>query len=104
MIFSEFLELINSTAHSKNNNISAYLEYSSLSEYFPELEKDILEPLFAQGLLQRKHLNIWLSDGNTLGRLHFDPFDNLLCQVIIHFIVFFAFVLLLTQVQRIQPH
>ena len=24
---------------------------------------------------------MWLSDGHTLGKLHFDPFDNLLCQV-----------------------
>ncbi len=24
---------------------------------------------------------LWLGDGNTVGKLHFDPFDNLLLQV-----------------------
>ncbi|XP_022083577.1 jmjC domain-containing protein 7-like isoform X5 [Acanthaster planci] len=60
---------------------SAYLEYSSIPDYLPELEEDIPEFPFAQDLLTRRHLNIWLGDGNTLGKLHFDPFDNFLCQI-----------------------
>lgn len=32
-------------------------------------------------VLKRRHLNIWLSNGNTLGKLHYDPFDNFLCQI-----------------------
>ena len=60
---------------------SAYLEYSSIPNYLPELEQNVEEFPFVQGLLKRRHLNIWLSDGNTLGKLHFDPFDNFLCQV-----------------------
>ncbi|XP_068735056.1 tRNA wybutosine-synthesizing protein 5-like isoform X2 [Montipora capricornis] len=47
----------------------------------PELEQDIKEMPFIFGELKRRHLNIWLSNGNTLGKLHFDPFDNFLCQI-----------------------
>lgn len=77
MKFSDFLELITSG----NSSYSAYLEYSSIPHYMPKLEDDILELPFVENLLERRHLNIWLSDGNTLGKLHFDPFDNFLCQV-----------------------
>ncbi|KAL8618973.1 hypothetical protein ACOMHN_018356 [Nucella lapillus] len=36
---------------------------------------------FFENVLKLAHLNIWLSDGNTLGKAHFDPFDNFLCQI-----------------------
>ena len=77
MSFADFLDLISSG----NVSYSAYLEYSSIPDHLPNLERDILELPFVKGLLKRRHLNIWLSDGNTLGKLHFDPYDNLLCQV-----------------------
>ncbi len=80
MNFSEFLDYI----ISDNRTYSAYLEYSSIPSYLSLLEKDIQEMPFIEGLLKRRHLNIWLSDGNTLGKLHFDPFDNFLCQVSLH--------------------
>ena len=77
MKFSDFLDYI----ISENRTYSAYLEYSSIPFHLPLLENDVKEMKFLGGLLERKHLNIWLSDGNTLGKLHFDPFDNFLCQV-----------------------
>ncbi len=77
MKFSEFIDLISMGLN--QTGISAYLEYSSIPYYMPELEQDVEEPFGS--LLDRKHLNMWLSDGNTLGKLHFDPFDNFLCQV-----------------------
>ena len=77
MKFSEFLEFISSG----NQTFSAYLEYSSIPYYMPKLQQDIFELPFVEGRLDIRHLNMWLSDGNTLGKLHFDPFDNLLCQV-----------------------
>ena len=77
MQFSKFLDYI----VSESRSYSAYLEYSSIPGYLPLLEKDISEMPFVAGLLKRRHLNIWLSDGNTLGKLHFDPYDNFLCQV-----------------------
>ncbi|XP_078667713.1 uncharacterized protein LOC144909547 [Branchiostoma floridae x Branchiostoma belcheri] len=79
--FGKFLDLIEETARSEVKNISAYLEYSSIPQYMPSLQADIPGFPFVNSLLTRRHLNMWLSDGNTLGKLHFDPFDNLLCQI-----------------------
>ena len=76
--FADFLNSLSS------QNYSAYLEYSSIPEYLPQLEQDLSELPIVTDLLTRRHLNIWLSDGNTLGKLHFDPYDNLLCQVSSH--------------------
>ena len=76
--FSNFMEILQS---SNNSDVSAYLEYSSIPSLLPELELDINEIPFVFSELKRRHLNIWLSNGNTLGKLHFDPFDNFLCQV-----------------------
>ena len=78
MDFSTFMGMLQS---SNNSDISAYLEYSSIPSLLPELEQDIKEMPFVSGELKRRHLNVWLSNGNTLGKLHFDPFDNFLCQV-----------------------
>lgn len=75
--FSQFLDYIASS----NRSFSAYLEYSSIPFHLPLLEEDVREMPFLEGFLERRHLNIWLSDGNTLGKLHFDPFDNFLCQI-----------------------
>ena len=77
MKFSDFLDIISAG----NSTYSAYLEYTSIPYYMPALQEDIAEMPFIAGLLEQRHLNIWLSDGNTLGKLHFDPYDNFLCQV-----------------------
>ena len=89
MKFSEFLDLIEWAAAQPERNVSAYLEYSSIKDYMPELQEDLKEFGFTKDLLTLRHLNIWLSDGNTLGRLHFDAFDNLLCQVCNSFYLYF---------------
>jgi len=81
MKFAEFLALVEKIADGRISNASAYLEYSSIRQYFPELEADIGEPEFIRHRLKLRHLNMWLSDGNTVGKLHFDPYDNLLCQI-----------------------
>ncbi|XP_065185446.1 uncharacterized protein LOC135816016 [Sycon ciliatum] len=65
----------------REGNVSAYLEYTSIPNYMPELEDDILPMPFLPTSMRREHLNLWLSDGNTLGKLHFDPFDNILAQI-----------------------
>lgn len=77
MRFSEFLDFI----ESPKKNFSAYLEYSTIKEYFAELLEEVSEFPFIKGLLKLDYLNIWLSDGNTLGKLHFDQYDNFLVQV-----------------------
>lgn len=79
--FSSFMDIVEKVSNGSIKDMSAYLEYSSIPDHLPELEDDIQEDLFFQGLLKRDHLNIWLSDGRTLGKLHFDQYDNLLCQV-----------------------
>ena len=78
--FSKFLDIIENRDRNYKN-VSAYLEYSSVREYFPELEEDIWEIPVVKDLLHLLHLNIWISNGNTLGKLHFDPYDNFLCQL-----------------------
>lgn len=75
MGFSEFLTLLYT-----GQNLSAYMEYASLDQYMPEMRADILEPSIAGGLLLDQ-TNIWLGDGRTVGKLHFDQYENLLCQV-----------------------
>jgi jumonji domain-containing protein 7 len=84
MNFSAFIDTYESVANGSRSKFSAYLEYSSISDIMPELQDDIIEMPFMQKTLRLEHLNMWLSDGNTLGKLHFDPFDNFLCQVIYH--------------------
>ncbi|XP_069132177.1 uncharacterized protein [Argopecten irradians] len=80
--FSDFVDMIENVTRGELKNVSAYLEYSSIPEHLPELEEDIIEmPFIAPGRHRLDHLNIWLSDGNTLGKLHFDPYDNFLCQI-----------------------
>lgn len=81
MAFADFLDLTEKVANQSVTNISAYLEYSSIRHYFPELEEDLDELPFVKGKLDLLHLNMWLSDGKTLGKLHFDPFDNFLCML-----------------------
>ena len=87
--FSEFMDIVESVSAGKLKNVSAYLEYSSVDQYMPELKEDLKEMTFFKDLLELKHLNIWLSDGNTLGKTHFDPFDNFLCQVSIIYILIY---------------
>ncbi len=36
---------------------------------------------FIDELLHELFRNVWLSDGRTLGKLHFDQYDNLLVMV-----------------------
>ncbi|OWF48355.1 uncharacterized protein LOC110453150 [Mizuhopecten yessoensis] len=80
--FSDFLDMIENVTSGELKNVSAYLEYSSIRQHLPDLEDDIKEmPFIRPGVHKLEHLNIWLSDGNTLGKLHFDPYDNFLCQI-----------------------
>lgn len=81
MKFSDYIDLMEGIGNGSIVNASAYLEYSSIPNYFPDLRDDITEMPFLHGHLAFQHLNIWLSDGNTVGKLHFDPFDNFLCMI-----------------------
>jgi jumonji domain-containing protein 7 len=64
----------------KRLNYSLYMEYTSLA-HFPELAQDISPIELADELLIPKVTNIWIGDGKTTGKLHFDEYDNFLVQV-----------------------
>jgi len=74
--FAEFLELLNVDA-----NVSFYLEYCSIQSSLPLMMADIGDGFEWADFLTLEMNNIWLGNGKTLGKLHFDPFDNLLCQI-----------------------
>ena len=80
MTFREFVESLASRDYAKAN-ASLYLEYSSIQDYLEETTSDFSEFEFIADWLRLDSTNIWLSDGNTLGKLHFDPLDNILVMV-----------------------
>ena len=84
MQFCKFLDYI----VSESSSYSAYLEYSSIPGYLPQLGKDISELPFIAGLLKRRHLNIWLINGNTLGKLNFDPYLTIISVRLVSSLLF----------------
>ena len=68
--------------------MSLYIEYLSMSENFDPLVSQVdidsgnnylpfasfLKPF-------EDSRNIWFGDGKTIGKLHFDPFENLLTMI-----------------------
>lgn len=60
--------------------ISAYIEYTSMSNHFDQLKSDLPEPDYFRQL-ELLHQNIWIGDGQTLGKLHFDEYENALAVV-----------------------
>ena len=70
----------NSTRAAKDEWISAYIEYTPMSNHFDQLKKNLSPPTFFDDL-KLKHQNIWIGDGQTLGKLHFDEYENALAVV-----------------------
>jgi len=83
--FKKFMELL----YSPNFTGNFYLEYTSIPSSIPTMMNDI-EPIPFASFFNTELTNIWLGNGKTVGKLHFDPFDNLLCQISGHkrFIIF----------------
>jgi len=84
-----FNDTIRSASNTNKNSklVYAYVEYQDMQHNFPELLSSLLhsDPLLGstvlnQIFLQRKPY-LWLGDGDTLGKLHFDQYDNLLIQL-----------------------
>jgi hypothetical protein len=61
----------------QGDQVSLYVEYLSLSSYLPGLTNAVPAPTWGAALVGEEK-NLWLGDGDTLGKLHFDPFENLL--------------------------
>lgn len=60
--------------------ISAYIEYTKMSAHFEKLKMDVPEiELFKE--LKLKTQNIWIGDGQTLGKMHFDEFENAMVMI-----------------------
>lgn len=94
MTFAEFLRLMhqNSTTDgvcADESSIcteevkppaSLYIEYLNLDSDIRALHDDVERYPFAQ-FLRDEQRHFWFGNGQTLGKLHFDPFDNLLSPV-----------------------
>ncbi|CDW52010.1 Cupin 8 domain containing protein [Trichuris trichiura] len=78
-LFSDFLDFV--SKKQRKNSMSAYLEYTSIRGNFKSLEDDLSPLPFIAKTMKPSHVNIWLSNGNTLGKLHFDEYENFLCQL-----------------------
>jgi jumonji domain-containing protein 7 len=79
---SEILQLFQNETRNLDLDswISAYIEYTPMSSNFAELKTDVPESeLFRE--LKLKHQNIWIGDGQTLGKMHFDEFENSLVMI-----------------------
>lgn len=75
----EFFDIL----HQKPNGTSFYLEYTAMSQ-LPLLASGVpneARPFEFARFLEQSHLNVWIGDGRTTGRLHFDEFENLLAQL-----------------------
>eukprot|EP00750_Incisomonas_marina_P030556 INCI7614.4.p1 GENE.INCI7614.4~~INCI7614.4.p1 ORF type:complete len:437 (+),score=59.40 INCI7614.4:76-1386(+) len=73
-------------------NAAYYLEYLQLEQYLPELQHDAFVPSYAD-FLEKTHHNVWIGSSSsstegvpvdhakkpgTVGKLHFDPYENIL--------------------------
>lgn len=95
MTLGEVLQIISISSNKNNNSnnsnilteddvVNAYIEYLDLKPY-PELFDDLISgdviPTWLDNLVLESRPYMWLGDGRTVGKLHFDPFDNLLIQI-----------------------
>lgn len=61
-------------------NASYYIEYMSMRRHLTALWDDVT-PLSFASELQHEIRNLWFGDGRTVGKLHFDQYENLLAVV-----------------------
>jgi len=73
----------NSTTAAGEDALSLYVEYFSIPEHLPELRGVVHPPAIADDVgLRLAHENLWWGIGDTVGHMHFDAFDNLLCPLV----------------------
>lgn len=91
MSLAEVLDLISLSSAARNNTseplVNAYVEYLKLTNSFSFLKQAVLAD-FAPFLSLLDSLpflagepHLWLGDGRSVGKLHFDPYDNVLLQL-----------------------
>lgn len=72
---AEFLKQLDN----QSTNANFYLEYFSAAS-IGNMLNDVTQFDWAS-FLKLKMTNVWIGNGKTRGKLHFDPFENLLCQI-----------------------
>ena len=81
MTFKQLVGVIESISSGKLKNATAYLQYCDIKENFLNLDSDLPFPSKLTHLI-KESANIWLSDGNTVGKLHYDAGENFLVQLV----------------------
>lgn len=76
--FIKHLEIL----HLRNSTTSMYLEYLSMKSYVDKLRDDTpMHAFIPDKTLELVLQNLWYGHGQTTGKLHFDPFENLMTVV-----------------------
>ncbi|KAF0695799.1 Aste57867_13396 [Aphanomyces stellatus] len=78
MPFAAFVARLRASAATAT---SYYLEYLSMAAYVPELVADAPTFSWVESFLTREIANLWFGDGKSVGKLHFDPHENVLTMV-----------------------
>ncbi|KDO23104.1 hypothetical protein SPRG_11948 [Saprolegnia parasitica CBS 223.65] len=75
-----FAAFVDKLRRATNSSTSYYLEYLSLTTYVPELLADIPSYAWAD-FLKLEVQNLWFGDGKSVGKLHFDAYENIMVMV-----------------------
>ena len=77
MLMRDFVRLLTTRADA---NLTVYSRQAPLWP-MAGLLADMMPPMAWMGGLRVNDLNFWLGDGHFRNTLHWDPYDNFLCQV-----------------------
>ncbi|VBB29800.1 unnamed protein product [Acanthocheilonema viteae] len=82
MTFHDFIEKF---IECENSDNPGYLAQHRLFDQIPELLNDIIIPdycAFGEEGIDNVDMNIWIGPAGTVSPLHFDPKNNIFCQVV----------------------
>ena len=75
-----FEQFLNRLGLSSDSPTALYLEYLSMAAYLPDLQSET--PVFPfAAALDLKLRNLWYTSSETIGKLHFDPYENLMSMI-----------------------
>jgi jumonji domain-containing protein 7 len=79
--YVEYLPIRNDLSNPLRQLLDKLLPQQADQTVFPTSKLSFVLPAYLDSILQRGKAHIWLGDGRAIGKLHFDPFDNLLFQI-----------------------